>query len=263
MASTATFHVTDLETLDHLAQSHLSFGSSSTPYGLLHAVGPLLRKLTITLRLPLSFFEAVSSDATTSSPSGNTQMPDVSIATRHTADVRRRDQLSVWMRVWPALAVQLKQLQSLHLWLDHDDHSSWSFVDERAALSSFTASMSRDNIPSLQDVSVDLPNLHPRHEKPERHFTKESLQPPAYVTLSRRLRQRFYCEEAILGHIRVSYEADFPIMLDILELEHSGCQNMTREELEDWERELWESGEDVDDLLMSVSGPQCYKFCLL
>lgn len=247
MARTATFHVTDLETLDHLAQSHLSFGSlCKSPYGLLHGVGPLLRKLSITLRLPLSFFEAVSSDAATSSPSRNTQTPAVSMATR---------QASLWIRVWPALAVQLQQLQSLHLWLDHDDRSSWSFVDERAALSSFTASMSTDKIPTLEDIAVNLPNLHLRHEKPEHHFTKGSPQPPAHVTLNRRLRQRYFSEESISGHIWVTYTADFPVLLEIIDPEARDCGgvDMTREELEDWERELWERGEDVDDLLMPAN----------
>lgn len=59
---------------------------------------------------------------------------------------------------------------------------------------------------------------------------------------------RFHCEETVPVHIPVSYEAgyeaDFPIMLDILGLKHSGCQIMTREELEDWERKFWESDQD-------------------
>lgn len=247
--------MTDLETLDHLAQSHLNFKLSPSPYGL-HAVGPLLRKLSISLRLPLSLFEAVSSGATTSSPSANTQMPDVSVA-RHTTNIRACDQSNVWRRVWPALAMQLKRLQSLHLWLDHDSKPSWSFVDERAALSSIIASLSPDKIHCLKDVSVGLPNLHPRYEKPERHFTKKSLQPPAHVAINRRLRQRNFYEEDSLGQISVTYAPDFPIALEILEYEFPAGQNPTREELEYWERETWERGQDMNDVLTYLFGPAC------
>lgn len=67
MANTViTFHVTDLEALERLVQ--LDIGSS---YGLLNAMGLLLRALTIILILLLSFFKAVSSDATKTRPPGN------------------------------------------------------------------------------------------------------------------------------------------------------------------------------------------------
>lgn len=252
MASTVVFHVTDLKTLDHLTRSHLEFQFSPFPYGPLHVVSPSLKTMAITLRLPLSFFEAISIHATTSSPSGNSQIPGDYMVTGPTTDVCGREQSKVWVRVWPALAVQLKRLQSLRLWLDHDDHSSWSFVDERTALSYFATSISPDKIPSLRDVSINLPNLHPRHEKPERHFMKNSPQPPAHVTVKRRLRQRYYCEEITPGHISIGYKEDFPILLDlnVPDFEHFGFGNMTREELEDLERRLWERGEDLDNLFL-------------
>lgn len=256
MASSATFHVTDLETLNYLAQSHFELGLSPSPYEPLHAICPLLKNLSITLRLPLSFFEAVSSNATILSPSGNIQMPEASVAIKHTTNVRGPCQSGVWRRVWPALAMQLRRLQSLQLWLDHDKQSSWSFIDERAILSPFVIFMSRDKIPSLKDISISLPNLHPQYEKPERHFTKESPQLPTHVTLSRRVRQRYFYEESVSGNIRVSYEVDFPVMLELLEFEvPSGCERMTREWLENWERKLWKSGENPIDVLMDITGP--------
>ncbi len=261
MIHAATFHITDLETLQHFAQTDPDSGSMLSPSDFLDVVGPFLRKLSITLRLPLSFFEAVSNMI--SRNSRDTQIQGLSIPTDYASDIPECGQSAMWMGVWPSLAGQLKQLQSLHIWLDHDAPSSWSFVDERAVLAAVTEFMSSDKIPTLEDVSVNLPTLNPRHEKPERHFTEKGLQPSVYITLHRRFRQMFHCKETIPGHIEVVSKVDFPIMYELVGSPEwcDGERSLTREEVENFERGMWERGEDVEGFIMSI-GPSCHM-CLI
>ncbi|KAH8889065.1 hypothetical protein GQ53DRAFT_767186 [Thozetella sp. PMI_491] len=51
------------------------------------------------------------------------------------------------------------------------------------------------------------------------------------------------------GLFKVKYAADFPLLSELLELD-AGFQSL--EELETWERGLWESGEDVEQIIFSI-----------
>jgi hypothetical protein len=43
-------------------------------------------------------------------------------------------------------------------------------------------------------------------------------------------------------------------IIEFEKLERPDCEPMTREQLEDWERRLWESGVNVHDFFLSMCG---------
>ncbi|RYP70894.1 hypothetical protein DL771_005144 [Monosporascus sp. 5C6A] len=245
MVSTVTFNVTDLETLEYLVQPNQDSGlSHPSSDGLLPKVCQFLKRLNITLRRPLSFFKTPENGVALTSSSGAGDIlktPD---------DVP--SQLKTWAQIWAVLARQLKQLQNLHVWLDMDDKSSWSLVNERAILSHLAALISIGTVPGLKHVSVNLPLLHPRYEKPGRHFTKDSPPPPAYLTIQRSLRQTFHSEEIAPGEFRVVNDSEFSLLLELLEL--SEFEGMSLAEIVEMERECWGRGQDMEaDLLALIN----------
>jgi len=144
-ADMAVFNVTDLDTLNRLLQrAGTSSSGISSSFSFLTSVLPYIRKLNITLRSP---------------PAGALTASWAS-------------QLTIWLRLCPAIA-QLKELRRLRIWLDHNDQSSWSIVNERAILSPLTPLTSISNL----NISVNLPKLHPHLERPDRHFGEDSPAP--------------------------------------------------------------------------------------
>ncbi|RYP23576.1 hypothetical protein DL765_001090 [Monosporascus sp. GIB2] len=245
MVSTVTFNITDLETLEYLVQRNQDSGlSHPSSDGLLPKVCPFLKRLNLTLRLPLSFFKTPENGVALASSSGAgdiVKTPD---------DVP--SQLKTWAQIWAALAHQLKQLQNLHIWLDTDDKSSWSLVNERAILSHLAALISIGTIPGLKHVSVNLPLLLPRREKPERHFTKDSPPPPAYLTIQRSLRQTLHGEEITPGEFHVISDSEFSLLVELLEF--PGFEGMSLAEIVNMERECWRRGQDMEaDLLALIN----------
>ncbi|KAG4440792.1 hypothetical protein IFR05_003720 [Cadophora sp. M221] len=65
--------------------------------------------------------------------------------------------------------------------------------------------------------------------------------PPPF-TIERRLHQRYHCEEWPPGQFSSSYKADFPVLHELGDVQEFG---MTLQEVEEWETELWNQGEDV------------------
>ncbi|KAF2253803.1 hypothetical protein BU26DRAFT_561075 [Trematosphaeria pertusa] len=184
----AAVHVTDLDTLGCLLQEATTVSPGTwTVSGYLATALPLVRNLSVVLRLPLTTCKILESSSDHGSAPTST--------TNATA----------WFRLCPAIA-RLKRLLRLHIWLDHDGESSWSVVNERAILSPLTA---LTDISGL-DISVSLPHLHHRYETPERHFVKQWPSPP--FTIERRLRQRYHVVETDPGRFDVSYQADFPYL---------------------------------------------------
>ena len=168
---------------------------------------------------------------------------------------------------------QLQHLRSLHIWLDHDDKSSWSIIKERLALNrvitTLTAHMQvryRDESLAHLDIIFNLPKLHPGIARPNTHFVQESAPPP--FTIEWRIRQRYHCKEGVIDDLSVRYNADFPVMhqlLEFLELEMNrepnmnGKPHMTLQEVEEMEKELWENGTDVNRFMMEMSGDGCFE----
>jgi hypothetical protein len=241
--------VTDLDTLDRLALIEPPSEIPSPPYRVLSAEAGSIRNLDITLRLPRLFFETLASHVRTSNSHEHTQTPHVSMVP-----------VGIWMRVWPALAARLQQLQRFHVWMDHEDGKSWSLVDERAILSSLTGSVRPENIDCLRQVTFNLPKLHPRYENAEHHFTESSRKPPPFVTIHRRLRQREFYEETAPGISRVTNMPDFPVLFELVEYTAQAGfgPGMSLEEVEEREREIWERGGDPEREVLGEWGGYMY-----
>jgi hypothetical protein len=184
---------------------------------LLSCLLPNLKDLTISLRLPLSDYEALENDSA-----------EAKFA--HT-----------WTKL-PTAIRQLSRLRDLHLRLDHDEPRTWSMVNERAVL---TPLKSLADIPHLR-ISVSLPILHPKHETPERHFTRGSA--PCSLPIYRCHRQRHHSVDGI--HIR--HEPDFPILGELAE-----DWEMSMADVEMMERGEWEMGRDPLYLICGDIEPQC------
>ncbi|KAF2176877.1 hypothetical protein K469DRAFT_605525 [Zopfia rhizophila CBS 207.26] len=212
----AAVHVTDLDTLDYLLQrAQKASSETSTVSEYLATVVPHVQNLSIVLRLPLTICKVLES------------------ANDHCSSTSSLTNATAWLRLCPAIA-GLKRLQRLHIWLDHDDKSSWSVVNERAILSPLNELTS---ISSL-NISVNLPKLHPRYETPESHFMRECPTPP--FAIERRLRQRHHAVDVGEGQFVVRYQVDFPYLYDL-----SDYEDMSEDEAEEMERTMWKNGVDV------------------
>lgn len=204
VAETTAINITDLDTLDVLLPKPDELGSSlNHPWNFWDYIRPGIHKLNVAFRLPLAFYSALEEDEDL-----------VSAASHHTSAVSTR--CTTWMRLWPVVC-QLQQLRSLHIWLDHDDRSSWSVVKERLALRGVIATLaahmqarSKGKTMPHMAITFNLPKLHPGIARPDTHFVQESPSPP--FTIERRIRQRYHCEESPGGDLSVTYEADFPIL---------------------------------------------------
>jgi hypothetical protein len=192
-------NITDLETLNHVGEQ-LTTISPNLVNGVpsVQDVPVVLQQgithLSITLRLPLEFFEVV-------------ELWDG----HHIANISEEVAQNVrhWMRFGITLG-RISTLTKLRLWLDHSDTRSWSVVNERRLLSPLLAHLSNTSI----HFAIILPKLHPLYQRESRHFTRECFG----VRLHRTLRQRWYSDEISPGNTRVVHKPDFPILFDILEI---------------------------------------------
>ncbi|KAB5584815.1 hypothetical protein GE09DRAFT_4862 [Coniochaeta sp. 2T2.1] len=248
LSGKVVFHVTELDTLVHLAENASVAHRPVSPYAALSADARSIKNLAITLRLPLSFFLALEEylgDAT--SFNAGAQRQHYPVAEGDCSLV------GTWMGVWPALAAGLLSLQTLRVSVDHDDKQSWSLVHERALLSQITSCISPAKCPSLKEVAIELPKLHPKYESRLRHFTKGSPQPPAFARLGRQFRPCLFFEETnAQGTIDVVYQADFPTLVEVVEMHLDRGTRAPLEEFEQWEkaeRTMFENGEDPLDII--------------
>ncbi|KAI0431604.1 hypothetical protein F5Y09DRAFT_184541 [Xylaria sp. FL1042] len=232
----AAVNVTDLETLGILLSRYsqpnnaLNCGWNFWAY----TCPDNIRKLNLAFRLPVAFYKELEDETTI--PATGQQMSSKSTVN------------TSWVSLWPAI-FRLQQLRSLHIWLDHDERSSWSVVKERMALRHVSDALTAHKKMRAQerglrhlDVIVNLPKLHPGMAKPDSHFTQDNSPPP--FTIHRRVRQRWHCIEKESGELGVDYSPDFPIMEMSREFENAF--QFSLEFIEEYERRLWESGIDVE-----------------
>lgn len=258
VVKTTAINVTDLDTLGIwlLEPNELSSGSNCA-WNFRDYIRPTIRKLNVALRLPLAFYGALEEDEDL-----------ISVASHCTSAVLMR--CAMWKRLWPAIC-QLPQLHSLHIWLDHDDRPSWSFVNERlalrrviAALTASAQSRSEDGTMPHMDITFNLPKLHPRFAKPDTHFQES---PPPPFTIERRIRQRFHCEERAGGDLDATYKADFPVLHELPDyikenanvFQEDGMTSqeeveMTLEDVEQFETMLWNEGTDPYSIIVDIPG---------
>jgi hypothetical protein len=107
-------------------------------------------------------------------------------------------------------------VENLCIWLDHGSIARWTVVNERSVLAYIIAPLSAAMPSQLRHITVNLPNLNPRLENPERHFTERSVPPPNPIRTQRRKRQRYFAHETrIPGYFEITGEYDFPFMWEI------------------------------------------------
>ncbi|KAI0415300.1 hypothetical protein F5X98DRAFT_347035 [Xylaria grammica] len=250
VAERTAFNVTDTVTMNVLLSKSDDPGSSSDcPWSFCDHVVPNIRRLNITFRLPVAFYEdleyGIGSALSRDRPADNLEL------TSH----------SRWAYVWSTIH-RLQQLRSLYIWLDHDGRRSWSVVKERLALHHLIAGLTAQKqfrqakeLPPTE-ISVNLPKLHPGISGPLTHFVGDGLQLP--FTIERRYRQRFHCRQDASGRLAVEYEADFPILYEISELQEASGDLagdiITLEEIEDLEERMWERGENVNGVMNELYG---------
>ncbi|KAI4645666.1 hypothetical protein J4E93_005243 [Alternaria ventricosa] len=186
-------------------------------------------RLSITLKLPLKFFQSVERLSNNDSTSSDTDL-----ATQ---------QASQWQRLGPSLS-WFKALKKLDLWLDHTEPQFWAVVNERSTLSSLLTQLS--NHPNL-DVTVTLPMVHPKFEQDERHYIDEEISPKIIspnVRIHRVLRQKRYAVDDANGDVKIVKKYDFPFMYD----EYLGLGlGMSLAEMAKRERGEWKQGRNMEN----------------
>ena len=243
-------NVTNLEVLEVLTREPL--GKATRPGRFWSWVaGPLIQRLHVTLRLPLACYEALE----------RAKNDELASGSQHRSGDGTDAACALWASVWPAVC-GLPKLRNLHIWLDHDEASSWSVVRERRVVggglmtilaTNLQARARAKNLPQV-DVLFNLPKLHPALARPDTHFVAGS--PPSLFPIERRYRLRYYCEERADGRLRVTGAADFPItkvLVELAEIEHD--RKMTEDDIrqiESTEERLWAQGADVDAYLQEV-----------
>lgn len=188
IASIATLYLHDIDTLGLLlSRLNVLISGQFSSFSILNCIIPNLKELSIHMRLPLSFLETLGNNESTpnseSSPMG--------------------DQISSWIGLRSGIE-KLPKLRRLRIWLDHEERSPWSAINERAALSPLLSLTDNTNL----DIAIDLPELDPGLKSSDRHFTEDSL-PPA-LTLNRR---------------RVRDELKDPTMQELVDLQIEVWQN--------------------------------------
>jgi hypothetical protein len=199
------------------------------PFSFEGSICPYISRLSITLSLPLPFFQAIAA-----SPSSD----------QDRAPSNLEDDLSTWSHIASRLLIQLPRLRKLHIWLDHNGKEYWSVVNERAILAPIEALKTSN--PGLKLVCV-LPKVHPRIEDRQRHYlgdednTGNSEESSSRLEIHRILRQRYRVVERSTGYKYVIYAQDFPHILD-----NPLCDCMSLAEKEEFEGTMWRAGENVD-----------------
>lgn len=239
MGKTTTFNLTDLTTMEALLQApHDGSSIFSRSWKVLSYVGSIIQDLNVTLRLPLVCYAELEHH--NSSPcDGSTVMPSAATLS--------------WIAMWQAIC-DLQHLSRLHVWLDHENQSSWSLVNERLVLSDvFNILEERLKAHSQEktfDVHFNMPKLHPRLSSPATHFSEASHLPS--FKIERRFRQRYHSIEWAPQQFNEVLKADFPILWEIGEMEQEF--GMTMEELEDYEKMMWDRGDDVERFALEIYG---------
>lgn len=212
----------------------------------------IIAELSVTLRLPLQVFQELANYFLIRPDNQEPKREDDQESTREEV---MADQ---WSDVWYVLTTPLMKLRRISLWLDHDGIESWRFANERLVLAYLTYWIEPERGTALESVTLHLPNLHPLHEKPFFHYTQDSPHPRATTsfTIHRRVRQRYFYTDTTPENVGIVFAPGFPLSLEIHEkkaqLKNQGLENIENislEEIEELERELWESGYDVERVI--------------
>jgi hypothetical protein len=122
-----------------------------------------IKRLHITLRLSLD--ECKEIERLTAGPHY-----DVSPVDSPSSPTQSR--MTAWLQVCPAIA-QLDVLRELQIWIDHDESTSWTLVNERAILRPLEPLLEIADL----NMSISLPKLNPLWENPYRHYIQDNPLP--------------------------------------------------------------------------------------
>ncbi|KAF2494342.1 hypothetical protein BU16DRAFT_619469 [Lophium mytilinum] len=244
----ATFSI-DLMTLRSFSQREaLGLSGTFSASGYLGSAFSNIRELHITLRLSLDECQEIERLTADNFPDLD-YIPDLSIPSlKRLPPAVLKSRVTAWLDVHTAIT-QLKELRRLQIWIDHDDKSSWSRVNERAILHPLESLLS---LPDL-NMCISLPKLHPLWENPYRHYVQDNTM----FKMHRRLRQSHHGREYEDGTFVVLEKQDFPILGNFWNDVEARCkaQNPQLEvffysptEMESMERDSWLFGEDVENL---------------
>jgi hypothetical protein len=150
---------------------------------------------------------------------------------------------SMWGQVCANLP-RLQELNKLQIWLDHDTVDYWATVNERAFTSPLILAFKTKQL----DISIHLPEINPRLEDPARHFINELSD--ATFKLVRRVRQRYHGYVNVYERLFVTTACDFPI----LRAGDAPYENTSVEELRAAERKMWLGGADMVQRLVNGGG---------
>jgi hypothetical protein len=155
--------------------------------------------------------------------------------------------MTSWFQIFPAI-VQLETLRKLQIWIDHDESTSWTLVNERAILRPLEPLIEISDL----DMSISLPKLHPLWENPYRHF----IQDKPIFNIERRPRHIYHGKRNPAyqeGEFYVLERRDFPFLgnfenevidfLNEMGPEHD-LKKWSAAKLEAFERDLWVKGGD-------------------
>jgi hypothetical protein len=173
-------NVTDLNTLRTLTE-HTVMEDLALLHGIPNMIQKSIGRLSITLMLPLEFFQSLETQQNTRSAQS-------------------------WHQI--CSSPFLRTLTTLSLWLDHTSTSTWSLVDECLLLRPLLELL----LPTNVQVVIILPKLHPLHKCADCHFLTKRIGGTA--RLYRKLRQRY---RSLHDCLIVIHVPDFPYFLDICE----------------------------------------------
>lgn len=206
LARTSTIHVSDLDLINYWARA--SEVTVPVPSEFANMPVSNVSRLSITLKLPLAFFQSVeglSGNYPTSSEIGPATQP-----------------ARLWQHLGSILG-RFEALKKLGLWLDHNEPQFWVMVNERSTLNPLLTQLStRPNL----DVTVTLPMLHPKFEQNERHYTEDSISGNTWV--NRVLRSKKHAVIGAQGCIEIVACNDFPLFSETYQARGMGLAALVR-----------------------------------
>lgn len=241
----AAFHITNSDVLCQLEQSGETLVLSEAPFyeASIRTVF-WIKHLNVTLRFPFVALEKLDEFR-----HGEGDDPfQVGSPLLMSWVASSNSQLKAYLQLHDTVK-HFASLETLHAWLDHDELVSWSHVNERVLL------IPMERISQVADlaVSVNLPKLHPRWERHERHYCTgiPANAPPFEIT--RRLRQRFFCvgPDHVSSEKRVVEHRDFPAFYPE-DVWQSKGKLVSQETIEEFERFCWQDGDDPQDVMAEV-----------
>ncbi|KAH8205532.1 hypothetical protein TruAng_000238 [Truncatella angustata] len=196
VADFTTIHITDLAALSQICRGVNSRTLAPKFFGMSFSH---VKRLGMTFKLDVDFCEGWGR-VTANDDVDQTPGPAVSAVGEHWAAAQQR-----WREMSVNIA-QLRQLQALHVSLDHNNKCPWAVVDERAILAPLAKAAENGDFA----LTIDLPMLEPHFQNPLRHYTADS--PALHFSIIRRYRETLFVGVDNSGERSVVEKWQFPVL---------------------------------------------------